>query len=108
MQLEISGQHITITKPLRAHVEQKLARLARHAHDSLQHVHCILKLDNSRMVAEATVKLGRTSIYAEAGHSSDMYAAIDELTAKLDRQIGRRKEKLTGHNRGRTDGHDHG
>lgn len=106
MQLDISGQHIGISEPLRTHVEQKLTRLTRHAHAELQHVHCMLKLDNGGMVAEATVKLGRTSMHAEARHASDMYAAIDELMSKLDRQIGRHKEKLTGHNRGRADDHD--
>lgn len=105
MQLEISGQHVSITDPLRTHVQQKLERLTRHAHTELRHVHCMLRLDNGRMIAEATVQTGHTSMYAEARHANDMYAAIDELMAKLDRQIGRHKDKLAGHGRGRAKNH---
>lgn len=98
MQITLTGQHLEITDPLRAYVEEKLGRLNRHF-ENMTGVHVVLKVEKTRQQAEATVSLAGATLFAEA-EAEDMYAAIDALADKLERQVIRHKEKLTDHRRG--------
>jgi putative sigma-54 modulation protein len=104
MQLNISGHHIEITDSLRAYVGSKLARLERHF-DHLSNVHCVLTVEKLRHRAEATVNITGGQLFADA-IDEDMYAAIDALADKLDRQVRKHKEKLTDHHARESDKHN--
>ncbi|MDB4068894.1 ribosome-associated translation inhibitor RaiA, partial [Pseudomonadales bacterium] len=52
----------------------------------------ILTVEKLRQKAESTVHISGGEVYADA-ESEDMYAAIDMLTNKLDRQLIKQKEK---------------
>ena len=95
MQLNLTGHHVEITPPLREYIENKLHRLTRHL-DHVLDVHCILTVEKLRHKAEATVHVSGSTLFADA-IADDMYAAIDALADKLDRQVRRHKEKLTNH-----------
>lgn len=95
MQLDVSGHHIAVTAPLRQYVLNKLERLQRHS-DQLVKAHCILTVEKLQHKAEATLRMRGTQIYADATQE-DMYAAIDVLVDKLDRQVRRFKEKNTNY-----------
>ena len=95
MQLTLTGHHIDITPALRDFVQTKLGRLERHF-DSVTTIHCILTVERLLHKAEATAHLSGGTIHADAT-SEDMYAAIDSLIDKLDRQVKKYKEKLTDH-----------
>lgn len=95
MQLNVSGHHIEITDSLRAYVESKIEKLERHF-DLVTDVSCILTVEKLRHKAEATVKVNGGTIYADTTEE-DMYAAIDSLADKLDRQVRKYKEKLVDH-----------
>ncbi len=97
MQIELSGQHIEITDSLRDYVNNKFERLERHF-DHVTNVHAVLSVEKLRQKAEATIHVSGGNLFAEA-ENEDMYAAIDALTDKLDRQIKKHKEKLTDHHR---------
>lgn len=97
MQINLSGQHVDVTQSLRRHVENKLRRLERH-YDQVTSVHVVLKTENQSQRAEATVHVPRGQLFAEAT-SPEMFAAIDVLADKLDRQIKRHKEKTSDHHR---------
>ena len=99
MQIEIAGHNIEVTQALRAYVTEKLERLQRHF-DNLIAAHVVLRLERVEHSAEATVSVGgRTNdIHADAS-DEDMYAAIDKLVDKLDRQVRRHKAKVKTHNR---------
>ncbi len=92
MQLNITGHQLDITEAIRAYVTGKLEKLERHF-DHITNVHVILSVDKVVHRAEAAVHVARGEVFAEA-ESEDMYAAIDQLIDKLDRQILRHKEKL--------------
>lgn len=94
MQMNISGHHVEITDPLRSYVTNKLARLERH-NDHITSVTVILSVDKLVQKAEATAHAGGGEMFAEST-DSDLYAAIDALADKLDRQLIKRKEKLRG------------
>jgi putative sigma-54 modulation protein len=87
-----------ITAALRSYVESKFERLERHF-DNMINIHVILGVEKERQMAEATINVNRGNIFAESEHE-DMYAAIDGLIDKLDRQIKKHKAKLTNHHRG--------
>ncbi|MEY2701123.1 MAG: hypothetical protein RIQ52_1878 [Pseudomonadota bacterium] len=90
--LSVTGQHIEITPAIRTHIEDRLQTLHRHS-DHIQSIHVILKVEKLEQIAEATVTLDGAQLFAEDRQES-MYAAIDQLIDKLDRQLLRHKEKL--------------
>lgn len=97
MQLNLTGHHIEITQALRDYVTSKMERLERHF-DQVIDAHVILSVEKLRQKAEATLYMSGGNIHADAVEE-DMYAAIDALIDKLDRQVKRYKEKITDHHR---------
>ena len=95
MQVNVSGHHIEITPALKEHLNNKLGRIERHF-DNVTSFHCILTVEKLRHKAEAKIHVTGSTIFAEAVEE-DMYAAIDSMVDKLDRQIVKHKEKLTDH-----------
>ena len=80
---------------MREYVESKMGRLERHF-DHVTVVHCILSVDKLQHKSEATVNLSGGQLFAEAT-AENMYAAIDSMVDKLDRQVRKHKEKLQDH-----------
>jgi len=97
MQLNITGHHVEVTDSLKAYVAEKLERLEKHF-DHINNVHVILSVEKQRQKSEATVNVNGASLFADSTEE-DMYAAIDSMTDKLDRQIKKHKEKLKDHHR---------
>ena len=95
MQLSVTGHHIDVTDSLRKYVSSKIGRIERHF-DHVSDVHCILRVEKLRHTAEATVNVSGGKIFADSTQE-DMYAAIDCLIDKLDRQVRKHKEKLVDH-----------
>ena len=97
MQLDITGHHFDVTPLLNNYIKDKIMRLKRHF-DQVLNIHIILEVQKHNNRAEASLNVSGNNIFAEAtGH--DMYAAIDFLTDKLDRQILKHKEKIRSHHR---------
>lgn len=97
MQINITGQQMDVTPALRDYVESKFQRLERHF-DQITNVHVILSVEKERHKAEATISVTKGELFADTEQES-MYAAIDELMDKLDRQLKKHKEKMTDHHR---------
>ncbi|CAM3911534.1 Ribosome hibernation promoting factor [Pseudomonas reidholzensis] len=91
MQVNISGHHVEVTDPLRTYVLEKLDRVAGHF-DKITNVQVILKVEKLQQKVEATVQIPGGEVVANA-EDQDMYAAIDALADKLDRQLKKHKEK---------------
>jgi putative sigma-54 modulation protein len=94
MQINISGHHIEVTDALKLHVTNKMAKLERHS-DQITTTHVILTVEKLRQISEATIHISGADIHARA-ESEDMYAAIDSLVEKLDKQILKHKNKAVG------------
>ena len=97
MQINITGHHIDVTDALRTYVSEKLEKLERHF-DHVTNVHVILTVEKQSQKAEANVHVSGADLFAQHD-SEDMYASIDGLVDKLDRQIVKHKEKISDHNR---------
>ena len=92
MQINVTGHHVDVTDSMRDYVDNKFERLERHF-DHVIDVHVILTVEKQRQKAESTLHVNGANIFADATHES-MYAAIDGLVDKLDRQVIKHKEKL--------------
>ena len=100
MNLTISGHHLDVTPALREYVLTKLDRVTRHF-DQVVDVNVLLAIDKSkekdrRQRAEVTLRVKGRDIFVEQSHE-DLYAAIDQLMDKLDRQVMRHKDRTQEH-----------
>ena len=95
MQINLTGHHVDITHSLRGYVNTKFVRLERHF-DQINNVHVVLTVEKINQIAEATVHLKGAEVHATADNQ-DMYASIDALIDKLDRQILKHKGKTASH-----------
>lgn len=92
MNLHMTGHHLEITPSMRDYVSSKMIRINRHF-DHVIDVNMILSVEKLRQKIEANVHLSGKDIFVES-EDDDMYAAIDLLIDKLDRQIVKHKEKI--------------
>jgi len=100
MNLTISGHHLDVTPALRDYVTNKLDRINRHF-DQVVDVKVILTVEKQkekerRQRAECNIHVKGSDLFAESSHE-DLYAAVDELVDKLDRQVSRHKTRLQNH-----------
>ena len=95
MQINLTGHHVDITDSLRNYVDTKFSKLERHF-DHISNVHVILNVEKLNQKDEATMHLSGAEVFASS-EDPDMYAAIDSMIDKLDRQVIRHKEKLKRH-----------
>ncbi len=89
MNLKITGHHVEVTPALHDYVTNKLDRVIRHF-DHVTSVQVILSVDKLKQKAEVTLHVRGKDIYADAD-DADLYAAIDAVTDKLDRQVVKHK-----------------
>ena len=96
MNLHLTGHHVEITPSIRQYVESKLERINRHF-DHVIDVNVIMTVEKLDRKIEANVHLSGKDIHVHANHA-DMYAAIDGLIDKLDRQVLKHKERFAPRN----------
>ena len=95
MNVQVSGHHVEITQPIRDYVLSKLERIKRHFEQVID-INVILSVQKLRKKAEISVHMRGKDIHVESD-DEDMYAAIDLMMDKLDRQIIKHKDKAFGH-----------
>jgi putative sigma-54 modulation protein len=96
MNLNITGHHVEVTPAIRDYVTSKLDRVIRHF-DNVTSISVILSVEKLRQKAEVTLHVRGKDIFVESDNG-DMYAAIDNMTDKLDRQVLKYKQKNQEHN----------
>lgn len=97
MNLRISGHHVELTPALRNYVATKLERILRHF-DQVLDIKVVLSIEKQKkklaeQQAECSIHVKGRDIFAESSHA-DLYAAIDDLADKLDRQVVRHKQVI--------------
>ena len=93
MNLHLTGHHVEITPAIREYVTSKLERIERHF-DHVIDVNVVMTVEKLDQKIEANVHLSGKDIHVQS-HDGDMYAAIDGLIDKLDRQVVRHKERFS-------------
>jgi len=100
MNILITGHHLDLTPAIRSHVESKLERITRHF-DKITEIEVILSVDTlpqkeMRQRAEINLRLKGETLHAEES-AQDLYAAIDGVIEKMDRQVLKVKGKIKDH-----------
>lgn len=95
MNLSITGRHLEVTPAIREYVLNKMARVSRHF-DNVIDTQVILSIDRLKHNAEVTMRLRGKDIHCEAV-DENLYAAIDLLADKTDRQVIKYKTKVQNH-----------
>ncbi len=97
MQLNIDGHHLQVSDALREYVLTKLKRVERHS-EHITNAHFVLSVDRTTQRAEGNIHVSGADVFAQAD-SEDMYAAIDSLMDKLDRQVVKHRERILSRHR---------
>lgn len=93
MKFSIRGEHLEVTEALRDYVEKKLSRLKRYFEAPLtSEVNVTLSVVKGLQTVEVTIPLAGVILRAE-DKNNDMYASIDLVVDKLERQIRKHKTK---------------
>ena len=95
MHINVTGHQVEVTEPLRQYAAEKIGRIHKHF-DHVTNTNIVLHVQKTRHIAEATIHAKGAQLHADA-EGADMYAAIDALADKLDRQVLKHKEKLSAH-----------
>ncbi|MFT4764707.1 MAG: putative sigma-54 modulation protein [Oleispira sp.] len=98
MQINISGHHVELTPALKEYAEEKIKRLEHHF-DHITRSDITLTVEKLVQKAECNIHVSGSDLHASA-EDQNMYAAIDKLSDKLDRQLLKHKEKLVARNKG--------
>ena len=96
MNLKITGHHIEVTDAIRDYLSSKLDRVIRHF-DNVTSVTVTLSVEKLKQKVDVTLHVRGKDIFVES-EDADLYAAIDAMTDKLDRQVQKYKQKMTDHN----------
>ena len=100
MRINVRGSHIEVTDALRGYVERKLSRLEKYFESPpTSEVQVTLSVVRDLQTIEVTIPLQGILLRAEE-RNGDMYASIDSLVDKLDRQILKHKEKNASYRNG--------
>ena len=91
MKIIFKGKHIEVTDAMRNYIKKRLSKIERHF-DHILEVIVTLSVEKNRQIVEATLQASRALIRAEE-ETDDMYASIDKVADKLERQIQKHKEK---------------
>jgi len=95
MQVSITGRHVELTDALKDYVHDKLGHL-KHSFDHVVDVHVVMTVEKHRQRCEVTIHANGVTIHAK-DETDDMYASIDGVVDKLNRQLKRYRAKLHRH-----------
>lgn len=102
MRISIAGRHMEVTSTLRKHVEDGLEKLRGHF-DRILDANVVLSVEKHRHIAEVTLHGNGVRIHGRES-SPDMYASVEAVMAKLDKQIRKFKQRTNRHLAGRHKG----
>lgn len=96
MELLVTFRHLEPNDSLRSYAEEKVSRIEKYI-SSITEVHVILTHQKRSYVAEVIVHVNRAKITAKEATEDNMYASVDLVMDKIERQVKRYKDKLTSH-----------
>ncbi len=104
MQVSITGRHLDLTDEHKSYLEKRLWNLKPYF-ESIMDCHVVLAKEKHRELAEITIIANGVTMHGEE-ETGDIFASIDKVVDKIDRQLRKHKEKLKKRYRGRGAGPD--
>lgn len=98
MQITITGHNIDVTPALRQYAEEKVNKVRKYL-DTTINAHVILKVEKLTHIAEVTIHANGVDLHGEE-KTDNLYAAIDSVMDKIDRQAKKFKGKIQAKKRG--------
>lgn len=95
MNMQVTGKNVDLTEPLKAYAEEKVGKIRKYF-DTVMDVHVILSVEKHRHIAEVNILVNGINISADST-TEDLYASIDTVADKVERQVRRYKEKIKRH-----------
>lgn len=95
MNIMITGRHMEMTDALKAYIETGLGKLKTHF-DKVIDVDVVLDVEKRRHIAEINLHANGVRIHGKES-SQDMYASVDAVLAKLDKQVKKYKDRINRH-----------
>ncbi len=91
MQVAVTFRHMEADEGVKAYVKEKVEKLQKYV-ENPREVHVVLAVEKFRHIAEITV-VGNGGTFNSQGRDNDLYAAIDQMVDKMERQVRERREK---------------
>jgi len=91
MQIAVTFRHMDVSEGVRAYVKEKVEKLEKYI-ENPQEVHVVLSVEKFRQIAEITIVSDGMTLNGQ-GRNNDLYAAIDQMVDKMERQIRERRDK---------------
>lgn len=107
MQIVVTGRHMSVTDSMKQHAEEKTQRLTRF-YDRVQEIRAVLDFDGGMPTAELIVAIEHSDDLVAREQSADMYAAIDTVCDRMERQLRKHKERIDQKHRGHITEHQEG
>lgn len=99
MNVIVNGRHLEVTPALKSYAEEKVKKFERYLSEISEAVVTLSIEKKYRQKAEVLLRVNGYLIQAE-GVTDEIYASIDEVSEKLERQVKKYKEKLVAHRKG--------
>jgi len=99
MQVKVTGRHMSVTDAMKAYAEEKALKVIRFF-DRVQEIRMVLDFEGGQPVVECIVDVEHAEDFVGRETDADMYAAIDKVSDKLERQMRKHKERIKEHHKG--------
>ena len=97
MNLLVTGRHIEITNAIRDYLEKRTEKVRKHF-DHIIKIHATLSVEKGRHHVEMTIQ-GNKFFFNSQEETRDMYASIDKVVDKIEKQVNRYKDRISDHHK---------
>lgn len=95
MKFNIHGRKLEVTESIKNYIEEKIGRLDKYFENPEDITATVLiKLRGKDQVVEATINANKFILRGEESHK-DLYASIDKVSDKIERQIRKNKTRMS-------------
>ncbi len=95
MRFNIHGKKVEVTDPIRNYIEEKIGRLDKYFENpNAIEATVVIRIRGIEQIVEVTIPIQKIILRAEESHG-DLYAAIDIVSDKLERQIRKNKTRMS-------------
>lgn len=99
MRFNIHGKKVEVTEAIETYIEAKIGKLDKYFENPEElTATVVIRIRNTEQIVEVTIPAKGVILRAEESHK-DLYAAIDLVSEKIERQIRKNKTRLRKHNK---------